>query len=209
MNGIDKDLQKFYNDIALEFSEEWYTNDSLLPALKNFLSLLDKNPRVLDMGCGAGYESMRLHKLGAEVVGIDYSMEPIRIAREKNPLCRFEVMDFRKINNSIGYFDGIVAIASIIHIDDHELDKVFNGMKKVIKSKGFIMIVVVQGNGLSKERSEIEVNGTDYNRPFYLHSKNRLTEVAECEGFEYYSELELADELNKFGWECFVYQSKT
>lgn len=207
MENMDIQLKRFYNDIAHQFADEWYSNDSLLQVLKFFLSLLKPSPRVLDLGCGAGYESMRLKKLGADIVGIDYSIEPIRIARERNPDCRFEVMDFRKLDSSIGRFDGVVGIASLIHIIDDELLLVFRNIKNVMKPGGFIMFIVVEGQGLSKERSQIEMNGSIYNRPFYLHTKDRLTEVAENIGFKYYNDIELDTQLAKFGWKCFIYQA--
>ena len=85
MKNESHDIQKFYNDIAQEFADEWYDNDSLLPILKQFIALLPPSPVILDLGCGAGYESMRLKKLGATVVGVDYSEEPIRIAKLNKP----------------------------------------------------------------------------------------------------------------------------
>lgn len=159
MKNTDIEIQRFYNDIAHQLADDWYCNDSLTPALKSFVSLLKSKPRILDLRCGAGYESMRLHNLGAEVVGIDYAAEPIRIARERNPQCTFEVMDFRKIDNQIGHFDGIAAIASIIHIPNDELAGLFKSMKNILNPNGFIMLVVIEGDGLCKERSIIEVNG--------------------------------------------------
>jgi len=64
------DIQEYYNDISEEFAKDWYENDSMLPVLKEFISLLPSAPKILDMGCGAGYESMRLKHLGADVTGI-------------------------------------------------------------------------------------------------------------------------------------------
>ncbi len=208
MENIDSEIQKFYNDIAQQFADEWYANEDLLPVLKRFIDLLNPNPRVLDLGCGAGYESMRLYKLGARVTGVDFSDEPIRIARERNPQCQFEVADFRKIDQSFGVFDGIVAISSIIHIRDEELDSVFSNMKKVIRPEGFVMIVVVEGLGICEERSKIEREGVQYNRPFYLHSKMRLNEVAVNTGFEHFDDMQLSDELASFGWKCLLYRAK-
>ena len=126
------EIQEFYDDISEEFAKDWYENNSLLPVLKQFVSLFSSFPKILDLGCGAGYESMRLKQLGADVTGIDYSEEPIKIARLKNPGCRFEIMDFREIDDSIGCFDGIVAIASLIHITDDELVLVFQNIKRVL-----------------------------------------------------------------------------
>lgn len=208
MDDFDKQIQRFYNDIAQKFSDEWYSNESLFPVLEKYISLLNPNPRVLDLGCGAGYESMRLSKLGANVVGVDYSLEPIKIARERNPDCQFEVMDFRKLDNSLEYFDGIVAIASLIHIKDDELNLVFKNMRNIIKLKGLVMTIVVEGEGICKERSNIEIDGIEYNRPFYLHTKTRLTEIAENENLKYFDQLPLANELNSYGWKCFLLQAQ-
>jgi 2-polyprenyl-3-methyl-5-hydroxy-6-metoxy-1,4-benzoquinol methylase len=208
MENIDSEIQRFYNDIAQQFADEWYGNEDLMPTLKRFIDLLNQNPKVLDMGCGAGYESMRLHKLGARVTGIDYSDEPIRIARERNPECQFEVMDFREIDQSLGVFDGIVAVASIIHIRDEELNIVFSNMKKVIRPEGLVMIVVVEGQGICEERSKIEIDGVQYNRPFYLHSKMRLNEVAKDTGFVYFDEMQISEELASYGWKCLLYKAK-
>jgi len=41
------DIQMFYNDISEEFANDWYENDSLLPVLKRFVSLLPQSPNVL------------------------------------------------------------------------------------------------------------------------------------------------------------------
>ena len=96
-------------------------------------------------GLRAGYESMRQKRLGAEVTGVDFSEEPIRIAREKNPDIRFEIQDFRYLSPELGCFNGITAVASLIHIPDNELDLVFGSMKSVLTENGFAMIIIVEG----------------------------------------------------------------
>lgn len=79
-----KNCKDFYNDTAQMWADNWYGNESLLPYLKKFLNFINKdNPKILDLGCGAGYESMRLKYLGAKVVGIDFSEKELEIAREK------------------------------------------------------------------------------------------------------------------------------
>jgi 2-polyprenyl-3-methyl-5-hydroxy-6-metoxy-1,4-benzoquinol methylase len=92
MSDDMKGVKDFYNKTANEWAKEWYSNETMLPLLKKFRELFDIKPRILDAGCGAGYESMRLACLGAEVVGIDISEESINIARIKNPKCHFELI---------------------------------------------------------------------------------------------------------------------
>jgi predicted TPR repeat methyltransferase len=200
------DIQAFYNDIAEEFAADWYANDSLLPVLKRFIALLPPSPRVLDLGCGAGYESMRLKRLGAEVTGVDFSEKPIQIAREKNPDIRFEIMDFRKLSPDLGPFDGIAAIASLIHIPGGELALVFSRMSAVLNAGGYMLIIVAEGQGLSRERSFIEKGGKRYNRAFYLHHRASLTAAAQPAGLAFYCEFDLPETLSGYGWKCFVYK---
>jgi SAM-dependent methyltransferase len=206
MNTESLDIQDFYNDIAMEFADDWYANDGLLPTLKQFLALLPPSPKVLDLGCGAGYESMRLRRLGAAVTGVDFSEEPIRIAREKNPDIRFEIGDFRYLSPDLGRFDGIAAIASLIHIPDSELELVFTSMKSVLTENGFAMIIVVEGQGLDQKRSFVERNSKKYRRNFYLHDRERLKTAAIHNGIQFHAAFDLPEELAQCGWTCFIFQ---
>jgi len=62
---MENDIKTFYDLVAEETANEWYNNDVLLPSTKEFINLLPVRPRVLDLGCGPGYESMRLNNEGA------------------------------------------------------------------------------------------------------------------------------------------------
>jgi SAM-dependent methyltransferase len=72
-----KTLIDYYDDYAEKWAEDWYSNESMLPYLKEFVKLLPNNARVLDLCCGAGYESMRMNNLGVNVVGVDLSKKSI------------------------------------------------------------------------------------------------------------------------------------
>ena len=113
------------------WADNWYGNETLLPYLKKFLNFINKdNPKILDLGCGAGYESMRLKNLGAKVVGIDFSEKELEIAREKNPDIDFFERNILKSYKDLGKFDGVVCIGVIIHFKDDELKQVFKNMQK-------------------------------------------------------------------------------
>ena len=221
-----KGIADFYNATAHDWAEKWYADTTMLPLLEKFVNLFHakpclcdsidtaqevhqnhkKGPRILDAGCGAGYESMRLTNLGAEVVGVDISEESIKIARERNPGLRFEVMDLRQLDNSLGIFDGVVAISSIIHIEDNDLPTVFHNFKQIIKPAGFLFLAIVEGEGLSERRSFVEVMGEQYNRAFYLHMGSRLTDIARQSGFEYYEEWFLDEPVGQ--WKYLVFKSQ-
>lgn len=204
MSGNIKGIKDFYNKTANDWADKWYTNETMLPLLKKFIELFDTKPRILDAGCGAGYESMRLSNLGADVVGIDISEESIKIAKVKSPNCRFELMNFKNIEDSLGIFDGITSISSIIHIEDCDLQTVFDNFGNATKSLGFLFIVFAEGDGYNEKKSIREIDGEKYNRATYHHRPYRIIEVAQKSGFKYIDEWFLDEPLGQ--WKHFVFQ---
>ena len=199
-----KSMEDFYNATAADWADKWYLDETMLPLLEKFINLFEVSPRILDAGCGAGYESMRLFQLGAEVVGVDISEKSIELARLKNPNCRFEIMDCTKLDEKLGVFDGIVSIALLVHIEDSKLQSIFNNFKKIIKQTGFLFVAFVGGQCFDEKRSFVEVNGEKYNRAFYLHQVNRVIKAAKEAGFEYLSEWFLNEPLTE--WKYLVFQ---
>lgn len=90
-----KNVRDFYNKTAIQWADQFYADEENLPVLADFMSRLPHGARVLDLCCGAGYDSMRLSRMGASVVGIDISEASISIAKERNTDIPFYV--FRRI----------------------------------------------------------------------------------------------------------------
>lgn len=182
-------IKAYYDAAAEQWADKWYEEGLMLPLLKQFMGILPESPRILDAGCGAGYESKRLHGLGAEVVGVDFSEVSIKIARERTPECRFEVMDCRELDADVlGAFDGIISIALLVHMQTPELPAVFAGFRRVIKPGGYLFIAFVEGDGYGDKQSLLEVDGVQYNRAFYRHPEERMDAMAAQAGFVHYDE---------------------
>lgn len=199
-------VEEFYDATAQEWAEAWYDNDTMLPLLQTFLSFFQRRPRILDAGCGAGYESMRLAKLGAEVVGVDFSEKSIRIARSRNPSLRFERMDCMELDTALGFFDGIAAIALLVHIEDSQLQLIFHNFRNVMKEQGFLFIAFAGGEGYQKEKSLVTIGNVKYDRRFYLHQPERIIEIAKSFGFAFFQELFLPKGGGR--WKYFVFQAE-
>ena len=56
-----------------------------LPAFIEFIGTI-KGKRVLDVGCGEGYNTRAFAKLGAQVTGVDASASMIHLAQEEENL---------------------------------------------------------------------------------------------------------------------------
>jgi len=200
---MDEETKLFYNLTAEENAKEWYENFMLMPTIEEFVALLPENPRVLDLGCGGGYESMRLTKAGAQVLGVDYSEESIRIAKKRCPEAQFELMDFRHLDREkLGTFDGVFACASLIHVSQDELPRVFEQVQAVLKRNGFIVAIVREGEGFWEGWPEVD--GRKLKRIVYLYSKESLSAAAS--GFKHVKEGFLAPELVENGWISHIFQ---
>jgi len=200
---MDEETKLFYNLTAEKTAEEWYQNYVLMPSIEEFVALLPDKPRVLDLGCGCGYESLRLTKAGAQVLGVDFSEECIRIAEERCPEARFELMDFRQLDSEkLGTFDGIFACASLIHISQEELPGVFEQTRGLLNPNGFMVAIVREGEGFWEGWPE--VNGQKLRRIVYLYSKETLNVAAS--GFKRIKEGYLDHELIENGWISHIFQ---
>lgn len=120
-----------YNNIADIYTEKYFNDKTDDRYIDKFLSYLSRGSRILDAGCGPGRFTRYIKEKGFAVEGIDLSSEMIRIAREKNPGDKFQVMDLRKLRHRNASFDGLIAAYSIIHIPSLEIDAILKGFWRV------------------------------------------------------------------------------
>jgi 2-polyprenyl-3-methyl-5-hydroxy-6-metoxy-1,4-benzoquinol methylase len=203
MNELSQ-IADFYNRQAEECAKEWYPNNSILPNLKDFLSLLPKAPSVLDLGCGTGHESKRLHSLGASVTGIDISKDSIRIASAKNPNLSFFVGDFSKIDQTIGSYDGVLAAASLIHVPSDKMKNIIKKIGSILKKNGILCIIIRDGHGYINFFPVVE--NIKYTRTIHLYTRKDITEHCRLNGFKYIKESVIVNTLATSGWKCYLFQ---
>jgi len=168
-------VKEYYDKTAADWAEKWYADDSMLPILQRLMQRLPPHPRILDLCCGAGYESMRLNGLGAEVVGLDLSEKSIAIARQRNPQLTFHTGDMRNDYGHIGMVDGIACIAGLVHLPAEELPLAFSRMAQVLRPGGYALLTVRDGEGRITRNSDVEIDGVMYDRAFFAHSLQELT----------------------------------
>lgn len=199
-----KGTKAFYNQTAAEWADRWYEDETLLPYLKEFINYLPQNPRILDLCCGTGYESMRMQKLGANVTGLDFSEESIKIAKERNSNIQFVVDDMLNDYSYLGKFDGCAVIAGLVHLSNDKLPKAFEQINKILYDGGFLFLVVKDGNGKSSSSSYKTINGEDYDRDFYLHTLEEL-KLYSLGNFNLVKELSIGDDPS---WKCYIFKKR-
>jgi SAM-dependent methyltransferase len=197
-------IEKFYDLTAERTAQEWYPNDVLLPTQRDLMALLPPRPAILDFGCGPGYESMRLRSLGADVTGIDISAESIRIARSRNPACRFVRMDFFEIDDSLGRFDAVWASGSLIHVPPQLMVHVLTSIRGVLLQKGMLCAVIRDGSG--SVVSHPVIDGTALERIVYRYTRAEFTAYCRRSGLRYLRNGALAESLVQSGWRCCLFE---
>ena len=106
--------------------------------LKKEINDRSKKIKILDIGCGSGEISRFFNNL--DYIGIDVNPDYIEFARriyKKN----FELMNAQKLRFKKRYFDYVVIIGVLHHMDDKNCNLILNEITRVIKDNGKIIII--------------------------------------------------------------------
>jgi SAM-dependent methyltransferase len=110
----------YYEKYAQEFVSDT-VDASLKFMLDDFISRLNNDAHILDLGCGSGRDSLYFIKAGFKVTAVDGSIELCKLASDyisQDVICHtFEsyIPDSK--------FDGIWACSSLLHLDSSELPR--------------------------------------------------------------------------------------
>lgn len=98
---------------------------------------------VCDLGCGDGYGSLKLAKLGYDVTGIDVSEEMIHKAKElnTNTTAQFMKGDISTLPFTDHFFDAVLAINSLEWTEQPL--KVIKEIIRVVKPGGFACVGIL------------------------------------------------------------------
>ncbi|MDP1728725.1 MAG: class I SAM-dependent methyltransferase [archaeon] len=100
------------------------------------INLVDKNKKVLDIGCASGYLASFLKEKGCVVDGVDTDEELIKIAKK---YCNAYILDISK-DNVVGKYDIIILGDILEHLENP--DKVLLSLKENLNDDGYIIISI-------------------------------------------------------------------
>lgn len=201
-----KNVADFYNKTATGWSEEWYREKKQNTILEKYFNCFaqggTRHPKILDLGCGAGYDSKILSKMGSRVVGVDFSEKLVKIAKKNVPNCKFFLGDMTDKFDKLGKFDGILCLATIMHVDVTKMKQTFVNMSNALKKGGLLLISSFDGVGKNYEKSIISIDGEVYDKSFNNYNASELCAFA-------YPKLKLVDtwKFEDFaeGWRYYVF----
>jgi 2-polyprenyl-3-methyl-5-hydroxy-6-metoxy-1,4-benzoquinol methylase len=108
--------------------------------LREMIARLPDAARVLDLGCGAGVPvAHRLAEHGFDVVGVDGSIEQIKLARRNVPDAEFIHADMAAVAFPLRSFDAVAAFYTITHVPREEHATLLRGIADWLKPDGLFI----------------------------------------------------------------------
>lgn len=131
-----------YDTIAVDYAEMARDELARKPVERSVLSLFADVVRgpVLDVGCGTGFATGELVRLGVEVSGLDLSPGMLEVARRRLPDVTFEVGSMLALPHADGEFGGVVSWYSTIHVPDPDLPAALAELARVLRPGGHLLL---------------------------------------------------------------------
>ena len=136
-----------YDQIAADYAARspGAAFETLADRRERFAALLAPGARVLDVGCGPGWEAARLRALGLRACGLDRSRGMLAEARAWGvPLL---LGDMRALPLPDGMLDGLWVCASFLHIPRRDGPAVLREFRRALRPGGALYIGVKEGDG--------------------------------------------------------------
>ncbi len=109
-----------------------------------FLAELPERACILDVGCGAGRDTLAFKSKGYEVDAIDYSSELVERANLLTGV-QVKLKSFYELDDHEVY-DGIWACASLLHCERHRLAEVLEKLLTALKLNGVLYMSFKYGD---------------------------------------------------------------
>ena len=126
-------ISRGYDELYLKEQMEKFEN------LRKFIEF-KKSDFVLDVGCGTGSITNEIRKNVRFVVGIDVSIEMVKLAKRRGVIsvvANAENLPFKK-----NVFDKVICITTIQNIKNQE--RAMNEMERVCRKKGMIIVTAMK-----------------------------------------------------------------
>lgn len=198
--------KKYWNDIYKGKKEKKPSYDLWLDKYTNILEK-SKDTYIVDLGCGAGGNSLYLTERGYKVIACDYSEEALNIVNKFIPQVKTIQMDISKAlpfeNESA---EIIIADLSLHYFNDETTKNIVEEIKRVLKPNGYLIGRVNSINDLNYGAG----SGKEIEKNFYL-TKDGYKRFFNEEDIQYYFKkfvIEVSEEksIMKYGNEKRAYE---
>lgn len=193
-----------YNLTAEEYTQAFYNELENKPfdrlSLKRFADENISKGKIADLGCACGHTTKFLADLGLkDLVGIDLSLEFVKIASKRHPNINFEVGNMLQLSQENETFGAVLALYAIVHFTYDELNKAFAEIYRVLKKSGQFLFSFHVGNA----KNELdEFFNKKVNITFYYFDIDKVLEALKDQGFK------IVEAVIRYPYEDVEYPSK-
>ncbi|MBR1984594.1 MAG: class I SAM-dependent methyltransferase, partial [Clostridia bacterium] len=180
-NKEKRDLVKNdYNAIAEVFTDFYSDMEYCKEFINEFIKDLGGKD-ILEVGCGAGQITNYFYEKGFNVIGLDFSSELLRIAKNKFKHIEFIEADILEYNTT-KKFDGIFTKDTLYHMCNEDIIKTLNVFYSLLKEDGKVCISLELSNSLGEQ---IFVEELDDSQKIYYNylSEEKIIELLNQAGF--------------------------
>lgn len=178
---IIKMNEKAYERIASDYAKD--DPGTITPGFRRFCEKLPAACRVLDVGSGTGIPHAKyLANRGFQVKGIDISKEMVKISRKNVPKAEFRVLSMTEMDYK-REFEGIIACASMNHLDFPRFQEVAKKISQAFKPNGWFYLSLFEpvpgADGVSKEVNVESNYSSNWGVPLYsrAYTKKEVLDV--------------------------------
>lgn len=133
-----------YDELAATYAERIFGELAGKPLDRHLLNRFAEGVRgrglVADVGCGPGHVARYLHDRGVRMLGIDLSPGMVECARRLSPEIEFRVGDMRALELPDSALAGLVALYSLIHVDEREMLPTLRELRRVLAPGGLLLV---------------------------------------------------------------------
>jgi SAM-dependent methyltransferase len=182
MDEATADTLATYERVADEYRERHGDRHIIADAVEIFHDALDdEDERVLDVGCGPGWESATFSEYGLDVTAIDLAPTFLAVTGEVAPDATRARMDMRALGFADDSFDGVWVCASFLHVPRADARDTFREFRRVLRSGGVLFCAVARGE--DERTSDDNPYEERDDRHFTFYTSDGLREYAVAAGF--------------------------
>jgi len=184
-NGLVAKM-KFYKSIVPNYDDIFPYNSIQKDFVLSTSDGQNQEKHILDIGCGTGNLTLELSTCFKNVVGIDYDLDMIRLAKSKadgyGTNIKFSCMNMLEIKNHFhpAEFDLILSFGNtLVHLKNvNEVRCFLDKTKKILKPGGKLLLQIVNFNRILKENIRslplIENDRIKFERYYHYNRQQRV-----------------------------------
>jgi len=140
------------------------------------------SPRVVDVGCGPGWESASFAEVGFDAVSFDLTRSFLDETRERVPDASVVRGDMRALPFTDDSFDGLWACASLLHVPEAEVPSTLADFERVLVDGGVVLVSMKRAETGDDDGTGQSPYGSD-ERHFERYEPETLTRLFTEAGF--------------------------